>query len=211
MVAAVWYGFVQARKRTAALQVAAPEIGFTFEGDRTSAALAQQLVTALFKRGSAGEPKNVMTGIVAGFLTSLFDYSYTISTGKSSSTITQTVAAYSQDRPLPFFEMRPENFLDRIGDAFVHKDIDFESHPDFSHRYLLRGPDQDEIRNLFSPSLLTFLGGLPAEDKWHIESAGVTLILYRAGVEVGAEALRSFLEETSSVAKAFLSRGARTS
>jgi hypothetical protein len=200
-IAAIAYGFVQARKRTAALQAVAEEIGFTFEGDRTTPALAAQLKTALFKRGSAGRPTNVMTGTASGFKMSLFDYSYTISTGKSSNTITQTVATYSQDQSLPLFEMRPEGFFDRVGDLFVHKDIDFDSHPDFSRRYLLRGADEDKMRSLFTPALLTFLEGLLAA--WHIEGAGPTLILYRNGVTVGADELRSFLEGTSSIAKTF--------
>jgi hypothetical protein len=212
MAALIVYGFAQARQRTTDLQAAAQEIGFTFEGDWTNPTLAGQLKTALFKRGGAGRPTNVMTGTSAGFKAGLFDYSYTISTGKSSSTITQTVAAYSQDRSLPLFEMRPEGFLDRVGDAFVHADIDFDSHPEFSRRYLLRGPEPDEIRSLFTPALLTFLERLCPEDKWHIEGGGVTLILYRTGVTLEAAALRSFLNETSSIAGTFFSCcGARKS
>jgi hypothetical protein len=204
VIALIAYGFAQARKRTAALQVAAQEIGFTFEGDDwINSTLTPMLGTALFKRGSGGRFSNIMTGSFTGLKTSLFDYSYTISTGKSASTITQTVAAYTQGRSLPLFEMRPEGFLDRIGDAFVHNDIDFDSNPEFSRRYLLRGPEPEKIRALFTPALLTFFEGFNTEDKWHIEGNGNSLLLYRSAVIVDAEQIISFRDQTAAMAQSF--------
>jgi hypothetical protein len=163
------------------------------------------VATVLFDRGGGGQFKNIMTGASAGFKTSLFDYSFTVGSGKNSHTYTQTVVAFSQELWLPLFEMRPEGFLDRVTDAIVHKDIDFESHSEFSRRYLLRGPEQEKIRELFTPALLTFLEGMPPEDKWHVEGGGATLILYHSDVTVGAEQIRAFLDETSSVARTFFS------
>jgi hypothetical protein len=196
----------RAQKRTAALKTLAREMGFSFEGDELSdRGQSPQPGTVLFERGGGGRSKNIMSGAAAGFKTTLFDYSYTVGGGKSSRTYTQTVAAFSQGRPLPRFEMRPEGFVDRIADAVVHKDIDFESHPNFSRCYLLRGPEQEKIRELFTPAVLTFLEGLPTEGKWHIEGAGTTLILYRSDFTVSAERVRAFLDETSAIARTFVS------
>jgi len=36
----------------------------------------------------------------------------------------------------------PENSFDRIGDAIVHRDIDSDSNPEFSRRYLLNSPHE---------------------------------------------------------------------
>jgi hypothetical protein len=183
-----------------------PSNGFTFEEDDWSdRAQSPQLGTVLFERGGGGRFKNILTGTASGFKTSLFDYSYTVGGSKSSRTYTQTVAAFSQDRRLPRFEMRPEGFVDRIADAVVHKDIDFESHPEFSRRYLLRGSEPEKVRELFTPALLTLLEGVPSEEKWHIEGADSTLILYRSDVTVSAERTRAFLDETSSIARTFFS------
>jgi hypothetical protein len=204
---------IQARRRTAALQATAKEMGFIFEGeDWSDQAQSPQLGTVLFERGGGGRFKNIMSGTAAGFKTSLFDYSYTVGGGKSSRTYTQTVAAFSQDLSLPLFEMRPEGFVDRIADAIVHKDIDFESHPEFSRRYLLRGPEPEKVREFFTPALLTFLEGVPSEEKWHIEGAGTTLVLYRSDFTVNAERTRAFLNETSAIARTFCSsRGLKPS
>ena len=198
-----------AKRRAEALQKVAIQIGFRFEGNDQSR--ATHAGTALFNKGSSRRFRNVMNGVAAGFQTSLYDYSYTISTGKSSSTYTQTVCAFVLEVSLPTFEVRPEGFMDRVVDAFVHKDIDFDSHPEFSRRFVLRGKDEEAIRALFSPALLTFLEALPAERKWHIEGGESTLMFYRSGVRVKPDAIRSFLDETSSIAQTFLSSCGRTS
>jgi hypothetical protein len=54
-----------------------------------------------------------MIGSSGGLNVSLFDYTFPM--GKSS--VTYTLAAFSQDLQLPAFELRPENIFDRIGDA----------------------------------------------------------------------------------------------
>jgi hypothetical protein len=111
------------------MQAAAQQIGFNFFGNDQTRTISVR--TALFRRGGASRFRNIMNGSHAGFEVSLFDYSYTISTGRSSSTFTQTVAAFIQGLPLPLFDLHREGFLDRIGDMFVHNDIDFESNPSF--------------------------------------------------------------------------------
>jgi len=196
---------IRAKKRTQALQTAAQELGFAFEGEGWSdPTRAPQLETALFTRGRYREFRNIMTGTTAGFKVGIFDYTFITRAGKSSHTWTQTVTAFTQELGLPLFEMRPESFMDRVGDAFVHQDIKFDSHPDFSRRYLLRGPDPEKIRELFSPALLTFCEGLAAKDKWHVEGCGASLIVYRSEATVDAAEVRSFLDETSSIARNFI-------
>lgn len=202
---------IQAKRRTQALISLAPAIGFTFEGDGWSdPSRAQRLQMPLFDRGHSRKFRNVMAGQFGGFDTSLFDYWYTTGGGKSSNTWTQTVVALTQDLWLPVFELRPEGVLDRVADAFTHKDIDFESNPGFSHRYLLRGPEGDKVRELFAPPLLTFLEGLPTEEKWHMEGDGHTLILYRSNVIVSAEEIQPLLDRTTAMARTFFSSCGQT-
>lgn len=206
---AVWYvvSGLMARKRTEALAQMALEIGFNFEGtDWNDKQRAPNVGAALFNKGRDREFRNIMTGSSVGLWTSIFDCSFTVGHGRNSRTIRQTVAAFFADRILlPEFEMQPEGVLQKIGDVFVHKDIDFVSHPEFSSRYQLRGPEEERIRQLFSPGLLSFLAGLDQKQKWRVEGAARTLIVYRLGKRVKPEALRGFLEETSSIASTFFS------
>jgi hypothetical protein len=212
VIAGVVYARAQARKRTQALEALALQIGFRFQGDDWSdQSPAPQLGTALFNRGSGRRFDNIMTGEYGGFRVAIFDYRYTVNSGKSSYTYSQTVAAFMQQLWLPLFELRPEGFFDKVGDFFVHRDIDFESNPEFSRRYLLRGPEPEKIRALFSPALLSFFEGFAAEDKWHVEGNGTSLLLYRFDAKVAAEQIVSFRDQTAVMAQNFFkSCGATT-
>lgn len=194
-------------KRTQALMAVAPEIGFQFEGKAwTDNTQAPKLVTALFGRGHSRKFRNVMTGSAAGMRASLFDYSYATGGGKYQHTHRQTVAAYQKSGlNLPAFEMQPAGMLAKIWNAMLHKNINFESHPDFSSRYQLRSPMADEVRTLFTPGLLSFLESLDTSRKWRLEGINDTLIVYRDGKKAKPGDFRIFLEETSTIASSFFS------
>jgi len=197
MVIIIWASVRAAKKRTRELTEAAQQIGFRFlEKPWSVPSLSSQHKISLLQR-TRGTCTNAMTGASGPLQVSLFDYTY--SQGKSS--VTQTVAAFSEDLPLPPFALRPENVLDRIGDAILHNDIDFDSHPDFSKRYLLRSPDEANTRKLFTPGLLTYLEQL--QTMWYIEGTGPTLIIYRGGRPVNPSDLPAFLDETSRIARTF--------
>jgi hypothetical protein len=48
-------------------------------------------------------------------------------------------------------------------------------------------------------------GTIDRAKNWHIEGNGKQLVLYRYNDRAGADKLRNFLEETSSIARAFVS------
>jgi len=185
-----------ARKRTRELTEVAQRIGFQFIGNGSGPSFPPQPKISMLQR-TRGRFSNVMTGSSGALQIKLFDYTYPA--GKTS--VTQTVAAFSQEQPLPPFALRPENFLDRIGDAIVHNDIDFDSNPEFSKRYLLKSPDEAGTRRLFTPSLLTYLEQFQAN--WWVEGTGPLLIVYHGGRSVSPSDLPAFLEETSRIARTF--------
>jgi hypothetical protein len=195
---------IQARRRRQALQLLAQQIGLIYQGDDWAQMPSPQLGTALFNQGSGRRFANIMTGNYGGFRLDIFDYRYTVGGGKSSQTWAQTVAVFTQNRQLPLFELRPEGFFDRVGDVFLHNDIDFDSYPVFSRRYLLRGPEQEKIRALFSSALIALFEGLAAEDKWHVEGNGNSLIFYRSNVTVDEAQIVSFREQTSAITQGFV-------
>ncbi|MGI9471696.1 MAG: hypothetical protein ACR2NZ_09210, partial [Rubripirellula sp.] len=93
---------------------------------------------------------------------------------------------------LPAFELRPESVFHRIGKVLGYQDIDFESHPEFSKRYLLRGQDEDAVRAMFTPELLSFF---ESQEKVSAEASGDLLVFYRAGKRLKPEMIRAFMEE----------------
>ena len=77
----------------------------------------------------------------------VFDYRFTISTGKTSVTKEQTVFFMnSKELGLPDFYMKPEHFLHKIAAFLGFEDIDFEEFPGFSDQYHLKGEDEHYIR-----------------------------------------------------------------
>ena len=195
------------RRRTEAMKTAALEVGFTFEGDEwTDPRPGLFLATALFGKGHAVEFKNIMIGSRGGLKARLFDYKLRIGTGRNSQTEAQTVGAFSKDGVyLPYFEMRPIKSFDWVVDAVTHKNIHFESTPEFAKHCFLQSPLEKDVRTLFTPALLTYLEQLNAQKKWSVEGTGNTLVIYRSQKRVAPTELREFLDETSSIANSFLS------
>ncbi len=188
--------------RSAALAAIAQEIGFTFKGtNRSNEAELLQMAPTLLTGGS--RYSNVMTGDIAGIEAIVFDFLDAINMAESAGKFAHTMAAYRHNAALPFFNLGPVPILNRYFSmpGFIH----FESQPEFARRYLLSGADKDRIRELFSPALLKFLLDLPPNNNWQIKGDGGVLILYREGKIVRAGEIRKFLDESSSIAKAFFS------
>ena len=109
--------------------------------------------------------------------TCMFDYTYVISNGKSSTTYRQTVYfRYSKALALPHFVMVPEKWYHRVGTYFGMQDIDFVEYPEFSQNYLLRGADEPYIRHHFNhPDMIRFFD---QQDFYSMEGMNYLMILY---------------------------------
>lgn len=197
-VAIIVFSIVYAKKRSQDLAAAAQQLGFTFMGDTWHGpVLNPQFKTCLLER-TRGRPNNVMVGMSGNLQTIVFDYRY--QAGKS--TVTQTIACFSHNVQLPPFTLKPEGIFDRLGDAIVHNDIDFDSHPEFSKRYALKSPDEANTRRLFTPAVLSYMEQIFPEMKWNIETSGINLFIYRASRTVSPAGLSTFLHQASSLATA---------
>ncbi|MBC7884430.1 MAG: hypothetical protein H7X99_03085 [Saprospiraceae bacterium] len=106
----------------------------------------------------------------------LFDYKYTISTGKTAHTFDQTVFfVNSKLLGLPEFIMKPEHFGHKIAAYLGWEDIDFEQYQTFSDKYHLLGEDDAFIRHAFDGEILKFFSKTSG---WTVEAANYYLIFY---------------------------------
>jgi hypothetical protein len=193
----ILWGILNSRKRTQELIEVAPQLGFTFMGKAWSGpVLDSRYKTSLMQR-TRGRFSNVMVGVAGGLEVIVFDYAYQA----NRSSIVQTIVCFPQKLALPPFSLKPEGLFDRIGDAFVHTDIDFDSHPGFSSRYALKSPDEAGTRRLFTPSLLTNLEQMPAHRRWIIEANATNLFVYCFGWTVPVADLTAFLQDTAGIAR----------
>lgn len=88
------------------------------------------------------------------------DYRYTVGSGKNSTTWQQTVILFcSPSINAPRFEIKPEGWLNKVGELIGFQDIDFVESPEFSKKYVLTGSDEAAIRDFLRPEILQLLVG----------------------------------------------------
>jgi hypothetical protein len=185
------------RKRTEALAAACQGMGLVFEPEGDLDALRAQGDLPLYNHGHSKKLKNVMSGQVRDRDVRIFDYQYTTGGGKNSHTWMQTVALFPRaGERLPELLLAPENLFHKIGQVFGYQDIDFDTSPDFSSHYLLRGPDEMAIRSAFSADALSFFG---QHQGWHVEVKDHSVGIYRAGKRCKPEDFQTYLAETQDV------------
>jgi hypothetical protein len=92
---------------------------------------------------------------------------------------------------LPRFELRPEGLGDKFSALLGGDDINYPSHPKFSARYFLRGPDEAAVGAAFGDAaLLDYLGEHPG---WNVRADGAWLLVTQGNQVVPPEALGDFL------------------
>ena len=172
----IYVGVQAEKRRKEALMLACQMMGFSWEDEAPAHSLGE---FALFGQGRSARLKHVARGELGGRPAVLGEYSYVISTGKSSHTVRQTVVVFAGgDSGLPDFDLAPENVFHKLANVFGYQDIDFERFEEFSRRYLLRGKDEEAIRRAFTPDALLLLQSQPGLT---VQSKDGRLLVFRSG------------------------------
>jgi len=199
-------GVAGAKKRVAALRELAVAHGFAF--DETAGGVVEALSTfPLFQQGSRRAASNLLSRGNGADSVWVLDYRYTIGGGKNRHTVHQVVVAFPYlDASLPEFQLRPENFLHKIGQVFGYQDIDLADQPAFSKRFLLRGPDVGTIQMLFDePTVQVF----DAVEPLCIEGGGSCLLFYIPKRLVQPDRLMTLVEDRMRLRDAFVQSAKR--
>ena len=84
----------------------------------------------------------------------------------------------------------------RLAKLFGYRDIAISEFSRFSKKYLLRGENEDAIRNVFTDNVVEHLESL---ERLYVLGDGSKLLIYRAGKRLRGYELRGFLEEAFGV------------
>jgi hypothetical protein len=103
---------------------------------------------------------------------------------------------------LPGFELRPKNLFHKIRGVLGYQDINFDTHPDFSRYYLLRGMEVSAIRSIFSSTVLSFF---EQNKGLCVEAQGKKLLCYRQLKRVKPHEIKLFFEEAYNILRLFYS------
>ncbi|MCA9191757.1 MAG: hypothetical protein KDB03_08345 [Planctomycetales bacterium] len=145
------------------------------------------------KRGRGRVSNNAMVADSGPLRVVVFDHKFTVGSGKQAHTYRQTIAMVSsQSINTPHFTLAPEGFWHRVGEFFGFKDINFETDPEFSKTFQLKGPDVGAIRDFMTSSrrsqLLQFSG-------FNLESLGSNFILYRSKRVLDTDAFQALMSQ----------------
>jgi len=158
----------------------------------------------LFHLGYSRDFTNVMRGKVKGMTAAFFDYKYTISEGRTTSTTRQTVACYKlEEASVPTFELHPEIVGKKIASLFGYQDIRFDAPSEFSKYFLLRSPDETASRPYFTEKMR---GEFKKDSEWSVEGGGQWVIVYRPGQRITPENFKSFIRDTRRTAGIFATK-----
>ena len=181
------------KKRTEALQSAAQEMSLDFSRLPDTQLLPSLRAFPLFSQGHSKKAFNVMSGMADEIEITIFDYRYSTGGGKNQHTHNQTVVLLkSSILDVPPFSLKPQNVFHNIGKAFGYQDIDFDSHPVFSEKYLLRSKDELASREFFTDNILDYY---ESRTGLSTEAGGDRLLFFRASKKVKPENLPTFLKD----------------
>ncbi len=196
------YAGAQESKRTAAMAEMAAELKLGFTPEVNINDFLQGFPTfALFSISRGRRVRNIMRTTVGDTAVTFFDFTYV--TGRNSSNVHHHSAMLFQSThlALPVFTLRPADLLDKMAAQLGYQKIDFDAYPAFSTHYLLRGPDEASIRDLFTDRILTCFEQNPTI---YLEGVGDTLLFYRSSARrVRPHDLPTFLEEGKEVLSLF--------
>jgi hypothetical protein len=116
--------------------------------------------------------KHLMQGNIDSVEVAIFDH--LISSGEGGQVFETAVLFESEKLSLPYFCLRPEGILQKIGSAFGDPDIDFSEFPKFSSQYLLQGAEE-EVRKVFNSNVLSYFENHLG---WTLEGFGAQLLVY---------------------------------
>ena len=209
----IWLIRRHGKQRTAQFNLVATQMGLSFSPKGEKALMERLSPLPLFTRGHSKKMSNLLRGtsgqlgISSQVEAGIFDYRYNTGGGQHQQSHAQSVICFHAPQlSLPAFSLRPKNFFHKIGTAFFgYQDIDFDSHPRFSKRYLLRGQDVQSIRTLFTQEALAFF---ETQDNLSVEGKDDQLIVYRRRAlwftkRVTPTDVRLFIEDGSQVFRLF--------
>lgn len=194
----LWVKHLRETRKKADAEQTARSLGLSFT-EKDLFGLAPQLKAfEMFRHsrsrwGRKSQVTNVLRGKVGDTEVYQFDYSYIVSTGKSTVRISQTVF-FADDKQwsLPDFHLRPEQWWHKVlAKLGASSDIEFSENPDFSKIFHLTSNLEELARTKFSPELQKFLLSGP---RIHLEGSNYYLIAYHLRKVFRGEEARAFFE-----------------
>jgi len=183
------------KRRTRGFEAAADRLGFSYDPAAVPV-YGKFSNLRLTNQGHSRKARRLLMNGSGDDEIWIFDYRYCTGHGRHRSSHRQTVAAFPNlGTLLPEFQIRPEDIFHKIGSSLGYQDIDFDEHPEFSSRYLLRGRNEMLVRSLFTSWRIEAIMNL---ERFCAEGAGAELLVYRTR-RVDPGRLSKFIDEARAI------------
>jgi hypothetical protein len=136
----------------------------------------------------------------------VFDYESVVGAPQSSVAMVQTVFFFNDERMKnPGFRLFPVNdaITKREDTVFKYRPITFPANTGFAAKYQLTGPDEPEIRELFSPELVDYF---VKQKHICVEGFGKDLLVYQPQKIVAIKDFQTFSAIAQDIFQFFLER-----
>ena len=167
------FAFLYERKRTAALQAVAAQLGMHFQRRGGREMLQNVGLLAAMPRGRNPHTKNVIAGRYQAIDMWLYEYVFTTGSGKHQQTHHHEIALAALPAAFPGLTIVPENVGHKLFDALGGDDIDFES-DEFSRRYWVRSPDRRFAYDIVHGRMMEHIMS-PGLERWELKGPYVAL------------------------------------
>lgn len=184
-------------ERQEELQVFADKNGFTFD-HRTVSNVSKLQRFLETKHIEIKLQRNVIVGSYYNIEFELSDLVLIHSIGNRAHNINMTNALFEiPGMNIPEFILEPDGFTDDYKDNSSFKDIDFVEHQVFSYYYLLKGPDEQAIRDFFTNnSLIRFF---EKHKGFRVESKHNMVFVYKKARRIKPENLNMLVDFTKAL------------
>jgi len=201
VIVIAWAGYVYARKRSNAFFEFARRRGLSFSKRYEINEVLKSTDFHLLRKETSGKAANLISGKTDDAGVMILDYTYREGTGHASTTYSQTVCILKSEKMnLPVFQLCPENIFYRISAVLGKQDINFQSHAEFSRSYVLRGDDEDSIRNIFTDNVISYFA---SHKGLSVEGNRQRLMMYRNATLIRTDEIQSFLAEGIKIVRLF--------
>jgi hypothetical protein len=152
----------------------------------------------IFRLGHYRRGRNLIQAQTRAGSISFFDYRYTVRAGRNSNNHNFTLAHIAcPGHAVPCFELKPETFLHKLGEALGFKDIDLPAFPLFSEKYRLTGADETAVHIFFTPQRAAWFERNPG---LRVQGAGGHIVMFRRAGNLPVGDWQGFMEEVKAFA-----------
>ena len=198
VVAVIGIAFYLDWKRGNDLAALAASMGLPFSKYGPDPSAVENTRLELFGMGRSRSASNLVEIALPSGQLQVFDYKFTTGGGKNSHTHTFTLALFTCTRcDIPYFDLKPETVMYKLGEFVGFKDIDLPAFPVFSDKYRLTGPDEGAVRMFFNPDRAAWF---ERNQGLHAQGAPGYGLLFKKEGRLPVDAWQTFIEEAKTFA-----------